>query len=293
MSSRPSTNTSFAKTPKLPTHLAITGDAVLGPATSLNYVHDIETTVYDVDESPCPGTLNIWARETPAEGLYVLSNVPCATNPLRIAVPDPHMARLVPSSIDGSTSMSDMLAAMPAFFSGIGVMSMTAEDKKSGTVTGMVYINKTVGWVPFKLNIFFEDSPKWISWFLPPPRTLVTFDALLWRIAEDGTPDCLVRRITAIDNASNALLEALDMLQNKSTDRAAKLKELRAAAKRAPASSSAPATSTSDNTTTSTPTSGSDVPDLNAPKGNKVGIPSMPPSSPTPIHQTRKRVRAD
>ncbi|KAK0526023.1 hypothetical protein OC835_005423 [Tilletia horrida] len=287
MSAKPNVNTSFAKTAKLPTHLAITGDAVLGSGTSLNYVHDVEATIYDVDESPYTGTLNIWARETPVQGLYLLSNVPCATNPLRIAVPDPLMARVVPASMDGSASMSDVLSAMPALFSGNAVMFSTADDKKSGKVVGMVYINKALGWVPFALNLYFEDSPKWVSWYLPPARTLVTFDALLWRIAEDGTPDCLVRRITAIDNASNALLEAVNMQQTKSSDRATKLKELRAAAKRTPAASS------SDSVTTATPASDQEVSDLAAPKANKVGVPSMPPSSPTPTHQTRKRGRVD
>ncbi|KAK0522548.1 hypothetical protein OC842_006430 [Tilletia horrida] len=287
---RPNLNISFAKTAKLPTHLAVTADAVLGPATSVSYVHDVEATLYDVDESPYAGSLNIWSRETPAQGLYLLSNVPCATNPLRIAVSDPITARLVPPTIDGSATMSDTLASMPALFSGNGVMFSTSEDKKTGKVIGMVYINRTVGWVPFAILLSFEDSPKWVSWFLPPANTLVTFDAILWRIAEDGTPECLVRRITAIDKASNTVLEALNMHQPKTGDRATKLKELRAAAKRTPA------TPTSGPITTpalGADVSGTEVSDAAAPKANKSGIPTMPPSSPTPAHQTRKRGRAE
>ncbi|KAK0528696.1 hypothetical protein OC835_004566 [Tilletia horrida] len=288
--SRPSFTTSWAKQPKTCTHLAITGDAVLGPAQSLNNVHNVETTIYDVDESPCAGSLNIWLRETPAQGLYILSNVPCATKPLRIAVPEPIMARMVPPGMDGSGSMSDILAAMPALFSGNAVIYEVSEDKKSGKLTGLVYVSKSEGWVPFWLNLYFEDSPKWVAWHLPPPRTLVTFDALLWRMAEDGTPECLVRRITAIDNANKALLDALNLnTPNTGGDRAAKLKELRAAAKRTQVEPVSGGASTS----CATPSVGETLPEPSAAKPTKTGIPMMPPSSPTPGLQTRKRGRVD
>ncbi|CAD6904281.1 unnamed protein product [Tilletia laevis] len=149
---------SLAKTGKWPTHLAITGDLVLGLAQSDNYVHNIEATVYDIDDCPHPATLNIWARDVPEQGAYLVTSVPVATSPTIMAISDAITLRRVPEEIDGGNLTGPSLDAVPPMFTGIGVIRSVEADRKSGTVVGLTYLNKAMGWKEWRVNLMFEGS---------------------------------------------------------------------------------------------------------------------------------------
>ncbi|KAK0524127.1 hypothetical protein OC834_005650 [Tilletia horrida] len=272
-----------AKTAKFPTHLAISGDALLGSAQSANCVHDIEATIYDHDENAYSGTLNMWARDQPAEGLYILNNVPCATGPFRLAVTDSNTVRLVPEEVDGSSASGICLPPGPVYFTGVAVLDGVDADRKGGTLTGWTYMGKKLGWVPWTFRAVFENAIKWNSWYLPPLNTLVAFEVLLHRIGEDGTIETLIRRMSAIEGTGAALMQSVGGSSSKVNARGAMLKEMRLAKK-------ARATTATDSADGSYDESSACPP---APKANKAGITDITPPSPTPLVQTRKRGRIE
>ncbi|KAK0518161.1 hypothetical protein OC834_005268 [Tilletia horrida] len=253
-----------AKTSKFPTHLAMSGDALFGSARSANYVHDIDTTIYDQDENPHSGTLNVWARDQPPEGLYILNNVPCVTGPFRLAVNELNTMRLVPEEVDG-------------------IIGGVDSDRKGGELKGWTYMGKSVGWVPWLLRAFFENTAKWNPWYMPPLNAIVSFDVLLHRVREDGVMEVLIRRISAIEGTGATLLQSMGGAPVKPNARGAMLKELKAAKK----ARTTPTATTEEQD----PSPTDECPP--APKTNKAGIVSVTPPSPTPAHQTRKRNRAE
>ncbi|KAK0519793.1 hypothetical protein OC835_007412 [Tilletia horrida] len=275
-----------AKTPKFPTHLAMTGDVLLGSVTTDNCVHDIEATVYDSDENPHPGSLNIWARDQPAEGLYLLCNVPCATEPLRIAVSEPTTMRLVPEEVDGSSASGICLPPGPIFFTGVGLTESVDADRKGGMLVGWTYMGKKVGWIRYRIRAFFENTTKWIPWYMSQQNSLVAFDLLFYRINENDIVECLIRRLTVLDGNHSNLLQSVGATSTKAHSRGEKLKEIKAAKKAlaaATGASSEPEASTTDAINTCPP----------APKAERAGHVAVTPPSPTPAHQTRKRGRLD
>ncbi|KAK0541219.1 hypothetical protein OC842_000052 [Tilletia horrida] len=271
-----------AKTSKFPTHLAMSGDALFGSAQSANYVHDIETTIYDQDENPHSGTLSVWARDQPAEGLYILNNVPCVTGPFRLAVNEFNTMRLVPEEVDGSDTSSVCLPPGPVFFTGTGIVGGVDSDRKGGEIKGWTYMGKRHGWVPWLLRAFFENTIKWNPWYMPPLNAIVSFDVLLHRVREDGVMEVLIRRISAIEGTGATLLQNMGAAPAKPNARGAMLKELKAAKK---------ARTAPTPTEEQDPSPSDECPP--APKTNKAGIVSVTPPSPTPAHQTRKRNRAE
>ncbi|KAK0524068.1 hypothetical protein OC834_005675 [Tilletia horrida] len=252
-----------AKTSKAPTHLAMSGDALFGSAQSANCVHDIETTIYDHDENPHSGSLNVWARDQPVEGLYILNNVPCCTGPFRLAVTEANTMRLVPDEVDG-------------------VVAGVDSDRKGGELTGWTYMGKKLGWVPWSLRAMFENGIKWNPWYMPNLHAIVSFDVLLHRVREDGVMEVLIRRISTIEGTGAALLQSMGAGPVKPSARGALLKEMKAAKK---------ARTAPTPTEEQDPSTADECPP--APKTNKAGIVSITPPSPTPAHQTRKRNRAD
>ncbi|KAK0524423.1 hypothetical protein OC834_005543 [Tilletia horrida] len=201
-----------AKTSKFPTHLAMSGDALLGSAQSASCVHDIETTIYDHDENPHSGTLNVWARDQPAEGLYILNNVPCCTGPFRLAVTESNTMRLVPEEVDGIVASVDT-------------------DRKGGELKGWTYMGKRSGWVPWLFRAFFENGVKWNPWYMPNLHAIVSFDVLLHQVREDGIMEVLIRRISVIEGTGATLLQSVGAAPAKASARGAMLKELKAAKK--------------------------------------------------------------
>ncbi|KAE8232845.1 hypothetical protein CF326_g2109, partial [Tilletia indica] len=91
----PATPGTSSKTVKWTTHLALTADVILGAADTKNSVHDIDTTMDDEEGQMHEVSLNCWSREVPLQGLYLLYNVPFATNPNRLGVAYPAQMRRV------------------------------------------------------------------------------------------------------------------------------------------------------------------------------------------------------
>ncbi|KAE8225312.1 hypothetical protein CF326_g7888, partial [Tilletia indica] len=67
------------KIPKWPTHLALTADVIVtDECTEQNKMYAIGAQVYDENCSGHKATINVWSRERPGEGGYIITNTPVA-----------------------------------------------------------------------------------------------------------------------------------------------------------------------------------------------------------------------
>ncbi|CAD6963271.1 unnamed protein product, partial [Tilletia controversa] len=69
---------------------------------------------------------------------------------------------------------------------------------------------------------------------MPPPRHLVSFDAILSRGGADGDMEMLIRRMTSLGMAPPGLQQALQVSGPAGNDRAARLREARQQAAKRP-----------------------------------------------------------
>ncbi|KAE8221645.1 hypothetical protein CF319_g5022 [Tilletia indica] len=217
---------------KWTTHLAITTDAVLGAATSKEFLHEIDTTIFDPNDMSFNGKAIIWARVAPTEGAYLLNLVPMATKPFRLAINEPNAMRQIPEDFDGTDPSNASLPPFIPYLSGVGLLKSVAEDKKHGVIAGFTFLGKSTGWAQWEIEVAFEDHPRWALWSLPPPRSVVAFDASLAEVTDNGDLKCYLRRISTIDTNVRPLLAALGVGHGPTAanDRVAKLKEIRAQA---------------------------------------------------------------
>ncbi|KAE8218025.1 hypothetical protein CF319_g8015 [Tilletia indica] len=228
---------------KWPTHLAITVDVILGNAESVDNVHKVDSTIYDSEDTAAEAKTHLWSRIPPKEGAYIVTQAPLATSPLRFNINDPENMRLIPEAFDGTNPENEHLPPTIPFISGIGVIKTVQPDRKRGLFGGFVFLNKGLGWVEWEADARFDDSVKFAAWMLPPPRTLVSFDALLAKVSPQGDIQIILRRVTSLDSAPQGLLSALAIGTAGSSDRAARIREVRATkVKRQEAESSDPFT---------------------------------------------------
>ncbi|KAE8220580.1 hypothetical protein CF319_g5914 [Tilletia indica] len=281
MSSSPSAN-SATKNTKWVTHLALSADIILGAAKSENCVHDIDCTFDDAHGQIHKVALNCWARDVPEQGVYILVNVPFATHPLRLGLPDISGLRQIPDELDGSEGGAT-LPPGPVSLTGIGVIHTTSADRKSVVIKGQTYLNKTHQWQTWTINAAFPETPKYAVWTTPGPRNLISFDCTI--IKETGGPtfETALTRISLLGPAPTPLLQALGVVSSTTDDRAERIRQARAARQ-------APAT-----TTPSTPEpAASKGQDMNpSDDGSKVPAAVPRPVTPTPSQRAGKRVRHD
>ncbi|KAE8221960.1 hypothetical protein CF319_g4763 [Tilletia indica] len=225
----PTTPGSSSKTMKWATHLALTGDVILGTADSKDAVHDINSTMDDEDGEMHQLSLNCWSREVPLQGLYLLYKVPFATNPNRLGVSYPAQMRRVPDEFEGMLSAAAALPASPVMLSGCAPVVWIDATRKTAIVQGFTYLNKTHQWQQFKIRIMFEDNSRWAAWLIPGARTLVDFDCVIVRMGADDIYDAYIRRIMTLGPAPPALLQALEITSPGNDDRAERLRQARAA----------------------------------------------------------------
>ncbi|KAK0522979.1 hypothetical protein OC842_006301 [Tilletia horrida] len=297
-----------ARSTKFPTTLAISGDMVFGPSTVRDNVLEIAGHILNAKTS-IKALLSMWGRNPITEGLYLLTQCAMATHPLRINISEQMCARLVPEDFDGSIPENASLIPVLAYLSGIGVLKQVDPTKKSGIITGFVFLGRNVGWVEWSLHVSFEDNPRWNHWLLPSPRSLVSFDAVIDRVDEEGNVHCSLRRIFVIDAASQALLTALKIDGGAKSDRASLILGYRSKRPLETASSVQDGTSPTKPTlegfqrptlppltTPTKTTNGDDVPlQPGAPRMTRgaAGSVTETPPSPTPTQQTRKRARLE
>ncbi|KAE8222461.1 hypothetical protein CF319_g4345 [Tilletia indica] len=237
---------------KWPTHLSITTDVIFGTVESKDYSHKVDSTIFGEKEESIDAVTHIWARSEPKEGAYLVTHAPFAPNPMRMNINDADCIRQIPESMDGTYrnvyvcsssrpltdssysagSNPDNETIPPAlpFISGIGVIKDVETNKKKGTLAGFVFFNRLVGWIEWSAEVSFEDSIRWLAWTLPPPRTLVSFDAVLTKVRADGTMELSLRRINNIDAAPQNLLTGLHIGQAAGAERAARIRLVRAKA---------------------------------------------------------------
>ncbi|KAE8218021.1 hypothetical protein CF319_g8019 [Tilletia indica] len=217
------------KNAKWATHLNLSAELVLGKAASKDNVNEVSSTMYTNDIEEHAVTLNVWARDPPEQGSYLLTNIPFATNPMRLGVGDATEMRRIPEEMDGTDPDQPTLPPSFIFLTGIGVIGAVDATRKGCTVAGFTYLNKKHGWQKFTLRLEFEETTRWAAWTVPASRTLVSFDCIVADRGSDDILKCYIRRITAIDDANRALLLALNVGSPGGGDRAERIRQARAA----------------------------------------------------------------
>ncbi|KAE8227714.1 hypothetical protein CF326_g7381 [Tilletia indica] len=217
------------KNSKWPTHLNLSAELILGTSASKDNVNEVSSTMYTHDGQEHAVSLNVWARDPPEQGTYLLTNIPFATTPLRLGVGDVAEMRSVPDEFDGIENDLPSLPPTFVFLSGIGVIGAVDADRKGCTVAGFTYLNKKHGWQKYSLRLEFEDTARWQAWTVPGSRSLVTFDAIMVGHGDDGMYKFHIRRITSIHDAERGLLQALNIGSPGGGDRAERLRQARAA----------------------------------------------------------------
>ncbi|KAK0553247.1 hypothetical protein OC844_006333 [Tilletia horrida] len=282
---------------KFSTHLCITTDLVMGEAKTDNCVHEIEATIFDEHDEAISGWLNMWAREAPEEGLYQAVNVPMSTHPIRLSVADTDGLRKLPDGLDDAEHSGGSLPVILAYLTSMAVVEWIDADKKVCILTGFTYLNRTHGWQKFRYRAYFEDVMRYKHWTVPTPRSLVHAECVFRRIGEDGLIEAAIRRIAVVEKAPQQLLQALDIGQPKSGDRAARVRDIkaqRATAKRTKAEGASEPTPM-DPPESSEVLAVASAPPVTPPvfKAAQEDVLGSSPSSPTVGLLTRKRARAE
>ncbi|KAE8217067.1 hypothetical protein CF319_g8762, partial [Tilletia indica] len=212
------------------THLALCADLVFGNVTSTEFNHDINTTLYDGEDTPRDAMVSMWARDAPAPGAYLATILPMATSPLRIAVPELSALRQIPEDFDGTNPANPMLPTTIPLLMGVAVVKVVDETRKLATLAGFTFLGKVAGWVEWELEASFEDTPRWAAWTFPAARTLISFEGAVTTMTEKGAVSMTMRRIVSIGSAPQSLVLALGVAQTQGNDRAARILAGRAAA---------------------------------------------------------------
>ncbi|KAK0525862.1 hypothetical protein OC834_000484 [Tilletia horrida] len=297
------------KSSKFPTFATITADVVLGDTQTENYVHNTEASFYDDEDNAHSGNFNVWSREAPQPGVYLVNDAPFSTDGgLELSINDGATYRRLPDDLDGLDPDSYNLPVMRPKVVGMGVIKWASDDRKACIIVGWTYVNKKLQWRRYTLRGKFESGIRWEPWYVAGPRYKVIFEFEIIGRGEDGIFDCYIRRMIQLDAAPQSLLQSLEIGQTKQNDRAARYKEvraMRASAKRpedAPQPNDLSAVAhVPHNTATSLPSAiiGADKSmeaealTPAAPKATKHGIPPLTPSSPIAGLVTRKRARIE
>ncbi|KAE8217044.1 hypothetical protein CF319_g8775 [Tilletia indica] len=116
---------------KWPTHLAISGDVILGKSCSVDNSHAVDSTLFDASEVAADITTHMWARVPPKEGADLIVQAPMATKPIRFNVNDVENMRLIPEGFDGTNPDNDHLPPAVPFLTGTGVVKKVSPDRES------------------------------------------------------------------------------------------------------------------------------------------------------------------
>ncbi|KAE8222283.1 hypothetical protein CF319_g4495 [Tilletia indica] len=280
---------------KWPTYLSVTTDALLTIHESDGCVHTMDTTMFDAEDKAITTKLSVWSRVPPAEGATLLTGVAMATKPIRIAVPDAANMRAVPEEFDGTDPSKPCLPTAAPYMSGIAVVKSVGPTRKTGVLAGYVFIGKAIGWVVFELEVAFEDSPQWTAWTIAAPRSLVTFDAVMARVDDDGTIHANLRRMSYICEAHRVLLQSLGIGGTGVTsDRAARIAEFRQnAAKTKRTRNEDPGDTTENGGSTSSSSSSTAARPTTPTRSPTKKAALDRPSSPIPTQGLRTRARVD
>ncbi|KAE8211521.1 hypothetical protein CF319_g9338 [Tilletia indica] len=235
------------------------GFTVNGPEGRRLPAH-IDITIFDGSDTARQASLKIWSRTCPTEGAYILNNVPCASDPIQIHVPDIVNLRKIPEEFDGSNPDNPTLTPTQPTIAGLAVIQWVDDTKKTCVRTGFSFMGKDKAWVLFKVRASFEDVPRFANWTVPAPRT----------------------------SAPPFLLSALDIGKSSAGDKAAKLREVRlkAGQRAKPEVKDDVFNQTPKNASTIASSSALILPPI--PNPPRSGTANAPPSSPTPVGPNRK-----
>ncbi|KAE8218684.1 hypothetical protein CF319_g7485 [Tilletia indica] len=278
---------SAARNTKFSTHLALTTDIVLGLPNSKEYVHEIDSTIFDLRKGQVDVTTVVWARTPPEQGIYIVNQFSLSTaDKLLLVANDANCMRRLPEDYEGQ---GPLLPNVLAYLNGHGCIMSVDEDRKGAIVGGFVYQGKAYGWKEYKVHLHFGEGMRFSTWTMPPPRTLVSFEGIWEGVAEDdGLIKASVCRIATIDTAPQALLLALGIGTSAATNKAAHLRQLRA---KAAVASPPPPTTPKD---TVSPVPVHDGQQANMPDSTPTPAPKAVLRQPSPSPAPRsKRVRTE
>ncbi|KAE8230688.1 hypothetical protein CF326_g4307 [Tilletia indica] len=278
-------NSAATKNTKWVTHLALSADVILGQAKTENCVHEIQSTMDDLEGQIHKVSVNCWARDVPEQGVYLLSNVPFATNPLRLGIADPGTMRRIPDDMDGSDGAGPTLPTAPITLSAIAVIDGVSEDRKSAFFKGLTYLNKAHQWQQFVFKGQFPDTPKYNQWYVPGARNLVHVDCMVMREGGFHILETSLVRVTLLGPAPPALLQVLKITAPGTDDRAKRIRQAREANKAAQAEKDKDVADAGPSTPTGTVIE--DAP--SSPKAMPPPPSAQRPITPTPTRQSAKR----
>ncbi|KAK0526376.1 hypothetical protein OC842_005206 [Tilletia horrida] len=172
----PKAHSSLVKTVKLPTHLSLSADVVLGGTSTMNNTHTIESLLIDITETINHLDLVIWTRNQIESG----------------SVPD------APSLPSGTPSVNFL-----------AVIKDQDQEGKTATLVGRQYMGKNEPAADFEFVGIFEDLPRWENWRFSGVGSVVSGEGLFNRVREDGLLEVLMRRCTLVCDATAPVRQAL------------------------------------------------------------------------------------
>ncbi|KAE8218993.1 hypothetical protein CF319_g7235 [Tilletia indica] len=260
-----------SKSSKWPTSLALTTDLIIDEPISLDFNRTFDVTFFDLFDTTPKGTIGMWARTCPDEGAYIATNIPMATNPIRLDIPDHKNMRLIPEQFDGSVGGQPVLPSSQSSVHGVGVMKQVDGDKRNCIITGFTFLNKSEDSLSYQLALSFEESPKYDNWTLNGVKALVAFEAVIVGVGEDTILKAYVRNLTYRMDAPRPLLQALNIGIN-SPGKFAKIQQARSSANKRKANEECEAPVASGSGTTTPPPPITDASESAAPPSPTPGL---------------------
>ncbi|KAK0564262.1 hypothetical protein OC844_001806 [Tilletia horrida] len=208
----PKAHSSLVKTVKLPTHLSLSADVVLGGTSTMNNTHTIESLLIDITETINHLDLVIWTRNQIESGAYIVSNCPFVTGRERsmyIMAPDSHCLRHIPEQFDGSVPDAPSLPSGTPSVNFLAVIKDQDQEGKTATLVGRQYMGKNEPAADFEFVGIFEDLPRWENWRFSGVGSVVSGEGLFNRVREDGLLEVLMRRCTLVCDATAPVRQAL------------------------------------------------------------------------------------
>ncbi|KAK0522292.1 hypothetical protein OC835_005357 [Tilletia horrida] len=206
-----------ARSVKVPTHLSLSGDVILGSASTVDNTHTIEALLIDITNTIRRLELTIWARDMVESGAYILSNCTFTTSKgkgLCIQAPDGYCLRRIPEEFDGSDPSNSSLPPAVPVVNFVAVVKWLDAERKRARLVGRQYMGKKDGTVDFEIIGTFEALPRWENWFFPSVGSLISGDGLFQRLDDSDTVEVVMRRCTLICEAPIAVQQALGIGNN-------------------------------------------------------------------------------
>ncbi|KAK0525196.1 hypothetical protein OC835_005690 [Tilletia horrida] len=195
-----------AATTHYPTSLVLTGDVILANRDEEDGTGLIRVFFFDARSRSVEGHLLSPCSDDERDGWFTIRHVPATTRPLRLLDGGDEFMRQVPEEVDGSDPSKVVMDWTTMLASGIGVVKEFNNRRKHGLLMGFTLMGDKNGWTRFDLRFKFDGL---VSIGSLQVHTLVSFEAILARIDEDGIPFIQVYNLVPLGKADSDLTAAL------------------------------------------------------------------------------------